>query len=74
MRRRPAGAELRGGTAAVDSGLPGQLGFLGVGRRPGEALNELLGGVTVAEVYGVDTLVEQHGCLLARLPVVADPR
>jgi hypothetical protein len=37
------------------------LGNLGVVDRPAEPLDELRGGVVVAEMFGADALVEEHG-------------
>src|SRR5438128_2054819 len=44
------------------------LGILGIGDRPPDALDQLLGGVLVAEVDGVDALVEKNGGLLREPP------
>lgn len=50
--------------APFNSQLLAFLGIIRVGDRPGEALDELLCRVIVAEVGGVDLLIEQHRGLL----------
>src|SRR5438874_1789146 len=58
-----AGQRARSASARGDSarrcGPHGRLHLLGVVDRPGEALDQLIGGVLVAEMNGVDALVEQ---------------
>jgi hypothetical protein len=39
----------------------GALGVLGVADRPGEALDELRGGVAGGQVDGLDALIQEHG-------------
>jgi len=52
------------GASARRCGPRGRLHLLGVVDRPGEALDQLIGGVLVAEMNGVDALVEQDWRLL----------
>jgi hypothetical protein len=46
--------------------LPSALGVVGVGDRPGESLDQLLCRMIVAEVGGVDLLIEQYWGLIEK--------
>jgi hypothetical protein len=65
----PAGDQTRCGQPAPAPGtqrLPGALGLVGIGDRPGEPLDQLLCRVIVAEVDRVDLLIEQHRGLVEK--------